>query len=98
VAFRDGHLPPRARIHPGSEVIVVDLSSTGALVEGQSRFRPGGRCELALCFGAGNLTVRARVARCFVARLERAAPVRYRAAIAFETIVDVPQWVECGGV
>ena len=89
VAFRHGHLPPRAKVRPGSDVIVVDLSTTGALVEGHARFRPGSRCELALGFGNGDLTVRARVARCFVARLERMAPVRYRAAIAFETLVDV---------
>ena len=32
VSFRDGHLPPAARVRPGSEVIVVDLSETNAAV------------------------------------------------------------------
>jgi hypothetical protein len=93
VSFRDGHLPPAARVRPGSEVIVVDLSSTGALLEGLSRLRPGGRCELTLALTSGDITVRARVARCFVARLERAAAVRYRTAVAFESLIDLsPRW------
>ena len=93
VIFRDGHLPPAARVRPGSEVIVVDLSSTGALLEGHSRLRPGGRCELTLALASGDITVRARVARCFVARLERAAAVRYRTAVAFESLIDLsPRW------
>lgn len=89
VAFRNGHLPPAARVRPGCDVIVVDLSTTGALVEGQWRFRPGSRCELALAFPSGEMLVRAKVARCFVARLARLTPVRYRAALAFEAVADV---------
>src|SRR5262245_58870149 len=93
VVFRDGHLPPAARVRPGAEVIVVDLSSTGALLEGHGRLRPGGRCELTLALASGDVTVRGRVARCFVARLERSAPVRYRTAVAFETLIDLsPRW------
>jgi hypothetical protein len=93
VVFRDGHLPPAARVRPGAEVIVVDLSSTGALLEGHGRLRPGGRCELTLALASGDVTVRARVARCFVARLERTAPVRYRTAVTFETLIDLsPRW------
>lgn len=98
VVFRDGHLPPAARVRPGSEVIVVDLSSTGALVEGHGRLRPGGRCELTLALSSGDVTVRARVARCFVHRLERTAPVRYRAAVTFETLIDLsPRWQRLTG-
>ncbi len=89
VEFRNGHLPPAARVRPGCDVIVVDLSTTGALVEGQWRFRPGSRCELALAFASGDVLVRAKVARCFVARLGRLTPVRYRAALAFEVFADV---------
>jgi hypothetical protein len=98
VVFRDGHLPPAARVRPGSEVIVVDLSSTGALLEGHSRLRPGGRCELTLALASGDITVRARVARCFVARLERGAAVRYRTAVAFERLIDLsPRWQQVTG-
>ena len=93
VIFRDGHLPPAARVRPGSEVIVVDLSSTGALLEGHSRLRPGGRCELTFALASGDITVRGRVTRCFVARLERAAAIRYRTAVAFESLIDLsPRW------
>jgi hypothetical protein len=98
VVFRDGHLPPAARVRPGSEVIVVDLSSTGALLEGHGRLRPGGRCELTPALASGDITVRARVARCFVARLERAAAVRYRTAVAFESLIDLsPRWQPVAG-
>jgi hypothetical protein len=88
--FRDGYLPPRARIRPGRDVIVVDLSGCGALVEGPWRFRPGGRYDLALTLAAEVTTVRARVTRCYVARLDRGAGVRYRAALAFDAPVEVP--------
>jgi PilZ domain len=89
--FRDGYLPPRARVRPGREVIVVDLSGRGALVEGPWRFRPGSRCDLALALSAGEVTVRAKVTRCYVARLDRGDPVRYRAALAFDGAVAVPE-------
>jgi hypothetical protein len=88
--FRGGHLPPAARIRPGRDVIVVDLSSIGILVEGPWRFRPGSRCDLQLGSSSPPVEIRARVLRCFVARLERFAPVRYRTAMAFEGRLDVP--------
>ncbi len=94
LAFRDGHLPPKARVRPGCEVVVVDLSSSGALVEAPWRFKPGSRCEVSLNLAGADTIVRAAVVRCFVARLERLAPVRYRAALNFECSVKVPERVD----
>ena len=81
--YARGHLPPAARIRPGTPVIVCNLSRTGALVEAQLRCKPGARCELVMAAEEGELVIRARVVRCFVARLT-AATVRYRTALSFE--------------
>jgi hypothetical protein len=91
LAFRDGYLPPKARVRPGCEVVVVNLSSAGALVEGPFRFKPGSRCEVTLGLEGAETLVRAAIVRCFVARLEKLAPVRYRAALNFECSVKVPK-------
>jgi hypothetical protein len=91
MVFRHGYLPPAARIRPGRDVVIVDLSCGGALVEGPWRFRPSSRCDVHVRIGTEDVQVRARVVRCFVARLERLAPVRYRTALAFDRAVDVPE-------
>ena len=67
--------------------MLVNLSNSGALVEGTFRFRPEARCELSVTEGACESTLRALVVRSFVARLDRAGPVRYRAAIRFDRII-----------
>ncbi len=91
MAFRDGYLPPAARIRPGCDIVIVDLSCGGALVEGPWRFRPASWCDMHVRLGKDDVQVRARVMRCFVARLDRSAPVRYRTALAFDGQVDLPE-------
>ena len=88
VAFRDGILPPRARLRPGGDVVLVNLSNSGALVEGTFRVRPDARCEVSVTEGARESTLRGLVVRSFVARLDRAGPVRYRAAIRFDRTAE----------
>jgi len=87
VRFSGGVLPPAARIHPGRDVIVVDLSAHGALVEGVWRLRPGSRVELQLDVDTREALVRGRVERCYVASLNHPTGVRYRAAIRFDGAV-----------
>jgi hypothetical protein len=89
--FAGGYLPPAARIRPGRSVVIVDLSSSGALVEGPWRFRPLSRCDVHLQLSGREVQLRARIVRCFVARIERQEPVRYRTALAFDQVVDLPQ-------
>jgi hypothetical protein len=89
-AFRNGVLPPRVRLKPGGDVVLVNLSGSGALVEGTFRFRPDSRCELTVSHDAHDSTLRVLIVRSFVARLDRAGPVRYRAAIRFERTVEWP--------
>lgn len=88
--FAGGYLPPAARIRPGRPVVIVNLSCDGALVEGPWRFRPMSRCDVHLQLAGEDVHVRARIVRCFVARLERQEPVRYRTALAFDQVVELP--------
>lgn len=95
--YARGHLPPAARIRPGTPVIVCNLSRTGALVEASLRCKPGSPCEFVMAADEGELVIRARVMRCFVARLT-AATVRYRTALAFEQpVIPVPNLVMATG-
>lgn len=87
VRFAGGVLPPAARIHPGREVIVVDLSCAGALVEGFWRLRPGARIDLQVELPGSVPIVRGRVERCYVASLDHPGGVRYRTAIRFDVHV-----------
>jgi hypothetical protein len=90
LTYAGGHLPPAARIRPGRAVTIVNLSSRGALIEGTWRLKPGSRVAFLVQPARETLMVEARVLRCFVARLDRQAPVRYRAALAFERSIPVP--------
>jgi len=74
-----------ARIRPGHDVEVVDLSTGGVLVESTHRLMPGARVELHLRSHGGRPTemVRGHVVRCCVARLGAHA-ISYRGAIAFD--------------
>lgn len=81
--YRDGVLPPLARLRPFLPVIVVNLSRTGVLVEGSSALRPGTLMEVRLQLAGSVICVNGEVARSFVASIRWQAGIRYRAAIAF---------------
>jgi hypothetical protein len=72
-------------LRPGQAVVVINLSSGGALVESETRMAPGMRTELQL-LGAPRRTVRGRIERCRVARL---APLRYEGAIVFDQALEL---------
>jgi hypothetical protein len=73
-----------ARIRPGHNVEVVDVSSGGVLVKSCHRLMPGATVELHLqCEDRHAQVVRGQVLRCCVAHL-RANAVSYQGAIAFE--------------
>jgi len=73
-----------ALLRPGQEVVLLDLSAGGALVESHARMNPGTRTELQL-FGAQRRHVRGQIGRCRVSHLD---PVRYEGAIVFDEHVD----------
>lgn len=71
------------RIRPGHDAVVVDVSSTGALVETSHRLLPGRVVELQMETDQDRTSVRGRVVRCSVVQV-RAATVFYRGGIAFD--------------
>lgn len=75
-----------AVIRPGQAVVLVNISNQGALVESDTRLRPGAHTELHLSGGAARARVRGRIQRCQVVRLN---PVRYHGVILFDERVEI---------
>jgi len=80
----------RARVRLGHRLVLLDVSSRGALVEGQCPLRPGSRIEVQLEGEARGSMVAARVTRCLVSAIDPECGVTYRAALAFTDSCD---WV-----
>jgi hypothetical protein len=76
------------RLRTGRDLTVLDVSSGGALVQGEARLLPGTHVDVHVITLAGRVLVRSRVLRAFVARLSRDR-VEYQGALAFERQVDV---------
>ena len=72
-----------AKVRPGREASLVDVSAGGALVETTHRLLPGTSVELQFETSVERATIRGRVLRCAVARV-RATSVCYRGAIGFD--------------
>lgn len=70
-----------AVLRPGVSVVLVNISSCGALVESGARLRPGARTELQLAGSTARRTIRGRLERCYVAGLD---PLRYRGVVVFD--------------
>jgi hypothetical protein len=76
--------------------IVIDVSAGGALIEISRRLLPGSAVDLQIDTTLRRTTVRGRVLRCAVNRLESSS-VSYRAAIAFDCQWPVwPSSIESG--
>jgi hypothetical protein len=73
----------RARVRPGIDVRLLDISAQGALIESAYQLLPGRRLDLQLSFATGVVVVRGSVLRCTVcyASVDRMA---YRGALAFD--------------
>jgi len=80
-----------ARLRPGREARVLDLSGGGALVETAVRLMPGTSTVLHLVGVRRRHTIRGTVLRCYVSALDRSTGVRYRAALRFEQRFPVPE-------
>jgi hypothetical protein len=81
-AFEE-HRIGSACVRPGHRVRLIDVSSSGALIETSHRLLPGTVVELQVEKGTDTASVPGRVLRCLVVRL-RPTWVCYRGAIAFD--------------
>jgi hypothetical protein len=77
----------RMRLRAGRELTVVDVSASGALVEGPTRLLPGTHVDVHVVTRQGRVLVRSRIVRAYVCGV-RADAVCYRGALAFERLVD----------
>jgi hypothetical protein len=73
----------QARVRPGRDVVVIDISAEGVLIESAHQLRPGSSVDLQLATREHHVAVRGRVLRCSIARL-LASNVWYRGAIGFD--------------
>ncbi|MGD9905449.1 MAG: hypothetical protein AB7U83_18425 [Vicinamibacterales bacterium] len=77
----------RGQLRPGTPVVVLSLSATGALLESAAPFRPGSATELHLDSPDGRRRRAAgEVLRCWVASV---APLRFRSAVGFQAPADL---------
>ena|SRR3954468_3998080 len=80
----------RARVRLGNSLVILDVNSRGALVEGQNPLRPGSRIEVQFESDLRRDMVAARVVRCGVVAIHPESGVTYRAALCFSETCD---WV-----
>jgi hypothetical protein len=73
----------RVRVRAGRELAVINMSSTGVLVEGEARLLPGRHLDVHVASSGGRMLVRSRVVRSFVEGVW-SDRVLYRGALAFE--------------
>ena len=77
-----------ARLRTGGHLLVVNASSYGVLAETPERLLPGRHLDVHVVSSEGRVLVRSRVARTFVCHVS-ADVIRYRAALAFDRVLDV---------
>jgi PilZ domain len=73
----------QARVRPGHEASVIDISAHGALIETALRLLPGRQVELQIERGDELMAIRGRVVRCRVVAV-LPSRVSYRGAIGFD--------------
>lgn len=79
-----------ARLRPGGEVSILNLSPGGTAIDGAPRLLPGACVDLHLAAPGWHATLTARVLRCQVARLSADHGVSYRAALRFDQLFEAP--------
>jgi hypothetical protein len=76
------------RIRGGHDVILVDLSASGGLIEGARPLRPDARVEVHLALETRRAVLPARVVRSLVSAIDRDQGITYQAALSFERRFD----------
>ena len=78
------------RLSPGDTVTLVNISASGVLVEGKTRFVPGTRLTVILEGEVKPPQVKGRVVRCQVSAIGGGGTLKYQSAIAFEGRLELP--------
>ena len=78
------------RLSPGEAVTLVNISSSGVLVEGKTRFVPGTRVTVHFEGTIKPNQMKSRVVRCQVSAIGSGGSLQYQSAIAFEGRMDIP--------
>lgn len=78
------------RLSPGEAVSLVNISASGVLVEGKTRFVPGTRVTVHFEGTIKPNQIKARVIRCQVSAIGGGGSLQYQSAIAFEGRMDLP--------
>jgi len=73
----------------GEEVTLVNISSSGVLVESSTRFKPSERVRLGIT-GLEPNQVGGVIVRCMVSAISTGGKLRYESAIAFTQPVNIP--------
>lgn len=87
----DGAETAVARLRPGREAFVLNVSRGGACLEAAAPLRPGHSVDIRLMLSDWHWQGEAQVLRCRVSALPRDQKVRYRAGLAFVTPVGAEE-------
>ena len=87
-----------ARLRPGRDVILIDISESGALIDARTRLLPGSSVVFQLLLASQTVTLRGHVVRCEVASINPSRGVRYRGAVSFDEPRRIPSevWTHAG--
>ena len=80
----------RIRLRTGRELTVVDIGSTGSLVEGAVRLLPGTHVDAHVTTAIGRVLVRSRIVRAWVSEIGDEG-LTYRSALAFQQPIETAQ-------
>ncbi len=78
------------RLSPGDGVKLINISASGVLVEGKTRFVPGTRVNVIFEGSVKPGQIKGRVVRCQVSSIGGGGTLQYQSAIAFEGRVELP--------
>ena len=79
-----------ARLRPGLDAVVIDLSSGGALVETAARLHPRMKTVLQLTAGACEVRAAGEVVRAWVSAVPPGGGILYRGALRFDRPTVLP--------
>jgi hypothetical protein len=79
----EAHGVQSTQVRPGHHAMLINISADGALIETGHRLLPGSNVDLVLERSPHRSSVRGRVLRCTIVRLQPAS-ICYRGAIGFD--------------